>query len=207
MGSAANWRRIIRDFEPDYEVLAYDQRGHGRSFHPTDGYEPEQFAADLRQILDEIGWDKIYLVGHSMGGRNSLEFAHQYPQRVIKMVLEDVSPGRSQMVMAKIERLLQLVPTPFATRKAAKEFFENEYPALISFYSQPVALSRYFYSNIVEKPDGTADWRFSKDAILKSLHQGRNRERWDEFRALKMPTLVIRGRAPTTCPGTFLNAC
>jgi esterase len=193
MGSAANWRRIIKDFEADFEILAYDQRGHGRSFQPASGYELRDFAEDLAHILTELNWEQIYLVGHSMGGRNALKFTELYKQRVKKLVIEDIGPERSSGSVSRIERLLDLVPTPFSSRTQAREFFQNTYPGLIGFYSQPEALSRFFYSNITEKENGQSDWRFAKEAILQSMRLGRQEDLWNTFRSLDMPTLLIRG--------------
>ena len=193
MGSAANWRRIIRDFEKDYQILAYDQRGHGRSFKPDSGYGPQDYAEDLVRILDDLGWEKIYLVGHSMGGRNALEFSHHYMRRIIKLVIEDIGPNGDARAIEGIERLLALVPTPFSSKTEAKNFFENEYPQRIQHHPQPVILSQYFYSNMTETPEGKADWRFSKEGILESVRAGRKEDRWDMLRALTVPTLVVRG--------------
>lgn len=197
MGSAANWRRIIRDFEKDYQILAYDQRGHGRSFKPDSGYAPLDYAEDLRKILDELEWEKIYLVGHSMGGRNALEFTRNYMHRIIKLVIEDIGPDSNPKAVRNIENLLALVPTPFASKNAAKIFFEETYPQLLGGKPQGVILSRYFYSNIEETSTGTADWRFSKAGILQSVREGRAdsqlEDRWQLVRQLRVPTLVIRG--------------
>src|SRR4051812_15656878 len=93
MGSASNWRKITPAFENDYQILIYDQRGHGRSFKPISGYTPADFAGDLKNIIDELGWEKIHLVGHSMGGRNALEFAQLFPRRIDHLVIEDITPG------------------------------------------------------------------------------------------------------------------
>lgn len=193
MGSGANWFRIKPAFENDFHILTFDQRGHGRSFHPTAGYSPQDFAEDLRKILDELGWEQINLVGHSMGARNSLEFAHLFAQRVKKLVIEDLGPSADEESASNIERLLTLVPTPFADRATAKNFFENQYPNLIAWNPQPKVVSQFLYSNIQPKPDGTQDWRFEKSAILEILKQGRETDHWEAFRQLKMPVLVVRG--------------
>lgn len=66
MGSWTNWRRIFADFETSYRILSFDQRGHGKSLRPDDGYAPEDFAGDLVTILKELGWQTVRLVGHSM---------------------------------------------------------------------------------------------------------------------------------------------
>jgi pimeloyl-ACP methyl ester carboxylesterase len=200
MGSAANWLRITKAFANDFHILTFDQRGHGRSFHPEAGYNPRDFAHDLKLILDELGWSASALVGHSMGGRNALEFASHFSQRVKALVMEDIGPDSRHSAIDRIERLLALVPVPFSSRAEANEFFEKSYPDLISFYPQPRVVARFLHSNLEQKPDGTMDWRFAKEAILQSLREGRNADRWDEFANLKMPVLVVRGEHSEDLP-------
>lgn len=198
MGSAGNWRRITPAFESDFHILTFDQRGHGRSFKPADGYHPRDFAEDLKLILDELGWEQINLVGHSMGGRNALEFAHLFAQRVNRLVIEDI--GVEAVGESGIERLLDLVDTPFASREEAKKFFDEEYPKRIHFNPHPKVVSQFFFTNIERKSDGTYDWRFAKDAIISSLREGRSEDRWKEWSELKMPVLLVRGETSKDLP-------
>jgi len=193
MGSASNWLRVAPAFQDEFHILTYDQRGHGRSFHPESGYAPRDYAQDLKSILDELGWREIALVGHSMGGRNALEFALHFSQRVKALVVEDIGPDANYASIERIEKLLKLVPTPFRSRAEAKDFFENRYADKIRFYPKAGVVAKFFLTNIEQKPDGTQDWRFAKDAILKSMVEGRNEDRWDAFANLKMPVLVMRG--------------
>src|SRR4051812_15499994 len=85
LGSAANWRRVTPLFSKNYNVLALDQRGHGKSFKPTKGFTPKDFARDLKFIFDELKIPKAIVVGHSMGGRNAIAFAALYPELVTKL--------------------------------------------------------------------------------------------------------------------------
>jgi pimeloyl-ACP methyl ester carboxylesterase len=116
------------------------------------------------------------------------------------LVLEDIGPEANYAAIERIEKLLSLVPVPFHSRAEAKDFFENKYAQKISFYPQAETVARFFLSNIEQKPDGTQDWRFAKDAILKSMMDGRNEDRWDAWSNLKMPTLVIRGEHSPDLP-------
>ncbi len=194
MGAASNWRSIAKAFEDRYHILTFDQRGHGRSFHPLAGYHPRDFAQDLRLILDELGWTQVLLVGHSMGGRNALEFALHFAQRVKALVIEDIGPEANSKALDRIQKLLELVPTPFATRDQARKFFESDYPDLISFYPQARVVAKFFLTNIEEKSDGKWNWRFDKQAILNSMREGRQEDRWDALRNLLMPVLIVRGQ-------------
>ncbi len=193
MGSGANWRKITSQLRDQYRILAFDQRGHGWSFKPEKGYGPEDYSEDLRLILEELRWDKIALVGHSMGGRNSLHFAHAHPEKLWALVVEDIGPEGNVKAMDRTINLVGLVPTPFASKQEAKTFFEGPFLDMIPDHPQKQILGPYLYTNIEEKADGSADWRFNKNGILTSLKAGHFRPRWEQIRDLKVPTLFIRG--------------
>ena len=59
MGYGQNWRKIISGLEASERCLTYDQRGHGRSMKPDVGYSPEDYADDLKRIVDELGWTRL----------------------------------------------------------------------------------------------------------------------------------------------------
>lgn len=193
LGSGANWRKVTPHFQERFQILLFDQRGHGRSMQPESGYSPRDYALDLARILDELKWNAIYLVGHSMGGRNAMQFAADFPRRTIKLVIEDIGPEANRRSIENIERLLALVPTPFSTRAEAKKFLLEKFPGLIKTNPQAQTLAQYFYSNIVEKPGVGADWRFSKSGILQSVREGRSHDYWDLWERISSPTLLIRG--------------
>src|SRR5690606_27868542 len=90
-------------------------------------------------------------------------------------------------------KLIEMVPVPFPSKAAAKEYFENEFTERVKNHPQGAILGQYFYTNIEQKPDGRADWRFHKSGILLSLRSGHFRPRWDQVRDLKCPTLFVRG--------------
>jgi pimeloyl-ACP methyl ester carboxylesterase len=193
MGYAANFRKIIASLERTERILVYDQRGHGRSFKPDSGYAPENYADDLLKITDELGWDSFILVGHSMGGRNVLNFAFRHPKKVTHLIVEDIGAESSDEVLPYFEALLGTVPTPFPNRESARTFFQTEFLEKAKTRDKVDVLAKFLYSNLEEKPDGTTDWRFSKKAILESVTEGRAKARWNEVEALTMPTLWIHG--------------
>ena len=195
MGYGLNWRRIAANLGAQETALIYDQRGHGKSWKPMTGYAAADFADDLFLILQELKWDKVILVGHSMGGRNALMFAAKFPEKVEKLVIEDIGPESRPDAPDYYQRLFSIVPTSFENKLRAKEFFLNEFAALAKDFDQPQTLGPYLYSNIIDCEDGRADWRFSKEAILMSVLQGRAQDHWKELRQLPMPTLIIRGES------------
>lgn len=196
MGFASNWRSIARQFEDRFQILLFDQRGHGKSFHPSTGYGASDYAGDLIQILNALQWDQCSLVGHSMGGRVAVQTASMAPQRVHKLVVVDVGPQLDMQSMLVVEEQLKSVPTPFADRNEARDFFDTVF---LERYKSEM-LKQFFYANLEEKADGTFGWKFSKNAILESLWKARTLDQTQQFADLPMPTLLMRGEYSSHLP-------
>lgn len=62
-----------------HRVVAVDQRGHGRSDKPSDGYDLTTVTDDLRALLDATSLDRPVLVGQSWGANVVVEFAARFP--------------------------------------------------------------------------------------------------------------------------------
>lgn len=193
MGFLNNWRTIIGHLEATECCLTFDQRGHGRSFKPDRGYAPEDYADDLKIILDELKWDQVVLVGHSMGGKNALNFASRFPERLIKLVIEDISPASEADGWKYYADLLGAVPAPFKSRAEARDFFQGEFKTKVKTRNSIDVISAYLYANMTDQPDGQVSWRFKPDAIIASAREARAVDHWDEVKKLQTPTLWIRG--------------
>jgi pimeloyl-ACP methyl ester carboxylesterase len=89
---------------PEYALVMYDLRGHGRSEQPPEGYSLSQMVLDLKALLGELGLagEGITLVGNSSGVPIALAYALRFPEQVEGMVLIDgvVNPRRfAQMIL------------------------------------------------------------------------------------------------------------
>lgn len=186
LGFSANWGKIWPFFEPSRACLVLDQRGHGKSFHPPNGYSPSDYAEDLRQILDELGWKKIHLVGHSMGGRVAMQFAQDHAEHVESLVLEDSGAEARPDRLAWIQGLLGGIPTPFPDRESANRFFQEK-------YTHDTLLGGFLHANLRAREDGAYDWRFFPPGMIETIASGRAKDAMEVFRGLKQPTLLIRG--------------
>ncbi|AEH37777.1 alpha/beta fold hydrolase [Halopiger xanaduensis] len=86
------WVRLGSELADDYEVIAYDARGHGRTDAPETGYDMTNRVADLVGIVDELGLPNPVLVGHSMGAATVACAAADHPDLPRALVLE--APAR-----------------------------------------------------------------------------------------------------------------
>lgn len=87
--SARTWDLLAPLLADDHLVIAVDQRGHGESAKPDDGYDLRTAVADLRGVLEALKMDRPVLVGHSWGGNVVLQYAVDFPTSVSRLVLLD----------------------------------------------------------------------------------------------------------------------
>lgn len=193
MGFGLNWRRIATNLGADCVSLLLDQRGHGKSFKPQSNYSPQDYAEDLELIRRELNWPSFILVGHSMGGRNALWYAHLFPDKVEKLLIEDIGPEAKPEAIAFYSDLIETIPTPFESKLKAKEWLLNDFLQTGYGRTGGQTLGHYLYANIIETESGLADWRFSRSAILESIEKGRAQDHWFVWENLSMPTLLVRG--------------
>ena len=87
-GNAASWWNQVPFFaERGYRTIAFDHRGFGRSTCGREHFDPAEFPADLRAILDAEAIERAALVCQSMGGWTGLPTALASPERVTALVL------------------------------------------------------------------------------------------------------------------------
>ena len=76
------WDEVIKALNPHVEILVYDCRGHGQSDKPPGPYNLHQFANDLSNLLDHLGWHNNLIAGADMGGAVAMRFAIDYPTKI-----------------------------------------------------------------------------------------------------------------------------
>lgn len=190
-------------------VVALDQRGHGLSEKPDDGYDFATIVADDLAAADALGLGQRFAVaGHSWGGNVALELGAAHPERVSALALVDGGFGmlrqRPGATWEQISR--DLAPPAFAG--TPRETFlgwvrQGNQGAMWRPELEEILL------NIVElRADDTVGPRLSRENHLKIL-----RAMWDEdpqaiYSAIRCPVLfVLAEQTPTDDRGDgFLAA-
>jgi pimeloyl-ACP methyl ester carboxylesterase len=80
---------LLAPLLPGCEIVALDLAGHGLSGSRSadSAYNLWQDVGDLLDVMDELGWQRCTLLGHSRGAGISMLFAAAFPDRVDKLVL------------------------------------------------------------------------------------------------------------------------
>ena len=123
-GSLATWALNLPAFAQSLRICALDLPGAGDSEKPATDYSVSSLADFLAHFLNALGpdWQRVSLVGHSLGGAIALAFAQQCPQRVEKLVLVD-SAGLGPEIDATTLDLMRSEPTPDSIQSEMARFF------------------------------------------------------------------------------------
>ncbi|NOY27954.1 MAG: alpha/beta hydrolase [Oligoflexia bacterium] len=81
------WEYQLNHLAAERRVLALDLPGYGASSRPDAPYTPPWYSEVLTAWLDQLGLDRVVIVGHSMGGQVALTFALRHEDRVAGLVL------------------------------------------------------------------------------------------------------------------------
>ncbi|MGH9939167.1 MAG: alpha/beta fold hydrolase, partial [Blastocatellia bacterium] len=173
-----SFSRALPHFDPNWRVYILDQRGHGDSERPADGYTFQDFAADVIAFMDAKGIKRATLVGHSMGSFVAQGVAIAAPERVERLVLVGSATTVRNEAVAEfrqaVEKLDEPVPVEFA-----REF-------QVSTVHHPVP--NEFMDRVVAE-SGKAPARVWK-AVMAGMLAGDYKARLAEIRT---PTLIVWG--------------
>jgi len=195
-GHSHSWDDVSADLCQDYHVIALDQRGRGESdWAPGGDYSSGSFVADLEGFCQVVGLDSFIMVGHSMGGRNSMAFAGKNARKLQKLVIIDIGPDLDPKGSGRITQEMIDVPEEFDT-------FEDVYAYQSKqnrFCSEPVLRRRLTYAT-KRLPNGKFGWRYD----LEVREQRRNNtgskqpDLWLNLPGIKCPVLIVRGSVTDT---------
>jgi 3-oxoadipate enol-lactonase len=93
-----------------FEVLAFDQRGIGKSPCPRDPYTMADLAADALSLADHLKWERFRLMGISFGGMVAQEMAVTAPERIDRLALACTSPGGDGGSSFPLHTLAKMAP-------------------------------------------------------------------------------------------------
>ena len=192
--NAGAWVAQIPALAERYRVIAFDNRGAGRTTQPEGPYTMTQMAADAAGLLDRVGIAAAHVIGASMGGMIAQELAIRYPARVSSLVLMCTTPGGphsagyQQMMEAGAEVLeagsLEALMTPERLQESMLLAFTPEYLASPGPTFQQMAITT------VQFPQTLVGMKGQLAAV-------RDHDAYDRLSRIAAPTLVMAGTEDT----------
>jgi pimeloyl-ACP methyl ester carboxylesterase len=191
---SGHWAALVPPLSREYRVISFDNRGTGQSDKPKMPYTMKMMAADARGLLDAIGIDSAHVFGISMGGMIAQEFALNYPDKVISLILgctecggkNNIKPTKEAFEFLFSPEMLKL-PVEERARQTApwlwSQEFIDKHPEAVEFY---VAITSKY-------PTPTRGYVCQAQAIMGN-------DTYERLPQITAPTLVIAGSADRIIP-------
>jgi len=162
-GSGDNWQTHAKNWSGNFQVFVLDNRNHGHSPHDEE-MNYDAMAQDLKETLDQLGLNKVYLLGHSMGGKMAMRFAQIYSEYLEKMIVVDMGikayPPHHQLIFEGLEAI-DVLDCP--SRKEAEI-------RLKPFVSE-ITTQQFLLKNLYWQTEDQLAWRFNLGVLKSNIHQ------------------------------------
>ena len=190
--SATGWWRTVPVLAADRPVIAFDNRGVGRSDRPTGPYSTLEMADDAIAVLDAAGFERAHVYGISLGGMIAQEIALRHPRRVAGLVLGATIPGGERSVMPDESTL------NFFRRRAEMPAFEAVWASVP--YSYGEATRREHAQRIADDLEQRLRYPVEPEPYTAQLAASLGHDAGDRLGEISAPTLVVHGDADGLVP-------
>ena len=189
--SAHSWDLVSLHLAQKYRIIALDQRGHGDSEWARNGdYSNFTMAQDARAFVQAIGLQNPVVMGHSMGGRNTLLLTRMDPSYPRALVIVDVGPETMEAGRKTI--------SSFVKKNEIFDDLEHFVRNVREYdpYRSREHIERTVKYNMLERADGKyiskCDYRRWRGEI--EVHdENRDSISLGDVGKFEMPTLIVRG--------------
>lgn len=179
-----------------FDMVAHDQRGLGRSEKPDKPYTMEDYAEDALGLLDHIGWDRCRVMGVSFGGMVAQELAVRHPDRVERLVLCCTSSGGAGQPSFPLHQLAELPEKERVLRsiELSDSRMNSEWRE-----SHPEQVSKIIEMIASRNSHGAADPHSAMGAE-RQMEARRHHNVYNRLPRLDMPVLICAGRYDAIAP-------
>ena len=191
--SAQAFNAFARQFQDRYRIVVPDVRGHGESaWSPAGAYAYHDQVADLAALVDRLGLARFTLVGTSMGGIIAMAYAGAHPDRLERLVINDIGPD-VETGSGRITQMVGSRPDEFATLEDAMAYRRAMSP--IGAGRTDDDQRELALGVLRQRPDGRWIWKMDPAYIRQRVERGAPARPalWPVLERLPCPTLVVWG--------------
>jgi len=173
-----------------FRVIAIDQRGHGLSDKPDEGYGFKNVTADVAELLELLVVKRPVVVGHSWGGAVAVQFAASYPDAPVAIVLVD---GGFTELSQRVtwEAAQEQMRPPEIDGVPVERFvgFMKKWPQLQDIWSDDI--KEMVLSNFEVREDGTIARHLSVPKHMMIARELYEQKTSDLYPRVRCPALLI----------------
>ena len=199
---AALWRPIAEALQGRFRVIAMDQRGHGDSAKPEDGYRFETFATDLQHLIEQLELEAPLAAGHSSGGTTIVAHIAEHPNVIRRAILiEPILPRRDWESQPPEGRQRGRNPSSLADGARKRRAVWPSREALFASYRQRDAfrtwredvLRLYVEEGTSDRDDGQIELKCPPALEAKFFDAVRHVDSEPMLARMQCPTLLLWG--------------
>ncbi|MDD9936413.1 MAG: alpha/beta hydrolase [Myxococcales bacterium] len=199
-----NWDWVAQALRDDYHIIAPDLRGHGDSQWMVGGnYSMVDYVYDVAQLVHQLRLAPLTVIGHSLGGHISLQFAGVYPESVKKLVsVEGFGPPPKMLAkraetppqrrmhewIDQLRGLAGRLPRKYQSVDEAVARMHDANPHLSDEQARHLTVH-----GVNQNEDGSFSWKFDNYVRAFSPFSFNAQEMYELWSKISCPTLLIRG--------------
>ncbi len=193
-GNAHNFDALAPHLAAKYHVISVDVRGRGDSnWGPPTEYLNQNYVTDLAKMLEGLGIARASLIGTSMGGIISMMYAGGWPERVERLVINDIGPEIDPAGMARIASYVGEAPERFKDIGEVVKYYKENYPAMAKL--EDIVVADQVKWSVKPGTDGALAWKMDPN-VRRPLRGATAQQRfdlWVPYARIACPTLIVRG--------------
>lgn len=187
------WREVQDTLARDRRVIAFDQRGFGKSERLAGEYGPASHASDVIALLDALGIERALLVGHSYGGGVVARAALEAKERVAGLALVDAFLLEEQVppafYWAQVPLLGEIIFGAFYQQVPGEKY-------LLAFHDR----QRFLTVEALEESKAVMAAPGSVYAALETVRGMDYAEVENEYDTIDAPVLIVWGEVDRVTP-------
>ncbi len=183
-GMLDNWKSIATKLADQYMIYLVDLRNHGRSPH-ADEHTYELMADDLKFWMEDQWLYEANMLGHSMGGKAAMQFAHNFPEMLEKLIVVDIAPKQYSGGHEMIIDALSSIPIDNITSR-------KEVESILSQSIDDHGVILFLMKNLTRNKTGGFQWKMNLP-VLKSAYEEHIMGGNTLNDVIEVPTLFIKG--------------
>ena len=181
-GYSDNWQTHAKKLSEYYRVILVDLRNHGHSNWSND-FSYHLMAEDLFELFNLLNLSKVILLGHSMGGKTSIQFTQEYPEFIEKLIVVDIGIKQYPMHHTEILKGLHAIDLETVITRGEAE-------SILTQYVDSYGTRQFLLKNLYWKEKGKLAWRMNIPVLEREMAEILAPLSHEE---VMTPTLFIRG--------------
>ncbi len=179
------WQPQLADLSRHHRCLIFDSRGIGDSETASSMWRMQDLADDALRVLEAVGWDRVHLVGTSMGGMVAQELALTQPHRFLSLSLIATHAGGRLNAVPPKEGLQKFVEAQSADP-------EKRVAAILDLLYPPGWLAEFDSSMLRQHMRERVGRPAPPKTIARQIYAIARHDTRERLRQIRQPTLVVK---------------